>query len=993
MLGYLLISLPELLPKTEIMNTKRALVLLLAFMPFILSGQKKPLTHADYDGWKNLSSSSITDDGRWINYEINPQEGDGNLYLYDVKGAGLESFERGFGSSFSGNTDFFAYLIKPTFAETRQAKKDKKKPDEMPKNNLGIKVPGSDQADIVERVKSFRVGADGGSWIAYLMEKPLPEKKEEGSNNEEATPGQGGRGGGMRPPAGGRAGGGAAGGNGQDVEGTDLVIRNPVENLSHTFKDVTDYVVSDDGSAFGFVQVTTDSTKINHYKVTLFNAGTEATNEIFNGDGALKNLTLYEDGSKLAFLYTSDTSKVKVYDLLYSDGAMANKIIGTETAGMPEGWSVSENGSLQFSESGNRIFFGTNEKPAEEPEDTLLADEKYSLDIWSWHDPILQPQQKIDLSRDRRKSYLAVYHIAEKKMIQLADEELPDVTVFMNRNSDLAHGSSSLKYRMMTSWDANRYTDHYLVNVKNGGRKLLLEAAPSTVSFSPSGKWMLYWCIETKSWLVQPTAGGEAINLTKGLDVPFYDLLHDTPSEPRPEGVSEWIEGERYLLIYDSYDIWKMDVTGAEKPVNLTNGFGRKNDMQFRYNSLEGGGGGVRGRGFGGGGARDRDKFYLEETETIYLNAFHNQTKQSGLYTVRVNRPADPVKIDLGDYSYRSVVKAKDVNKLIFQRGDYVNYPELYVSDMNLANAVKISNTNPQQADYNWGTVELVEWMSFDGQKLQGLLYKPEDFDPSKKYPMIAYFYERSSQGLHSYAAPSPSASTVNRTYAVSNGYLVFVPDIPYVEGYPGQSCYNAVVSGTYSMLDQFDFIDPDRLGLDGQSWGGYQIAYLITQTDLFTCAFAGAPVSNMTSAYGGIRWGSGMSRMFQYEETQSRIGATLWERPLHYIENSPIFFVPKINTPVLIMHNDEDGAVPWYQGIEFFVALRRLGKPAWLLSYNNEDHNLTKRPNREDLSVRKMQFFDHYLMGAPMPYWMANGISQEEKGKIDGYELMKKQE
>jgi dipeptidyl aminopeptidase/acylaminoacyl peptidase len=310
---------------------------------------------------------------------------------------------------------------------------------------------------------------------------------------------------------------------------------------------------------------------------------------------------------------------------------------------------------------------------------------------------------------------------------------------------------------------------------------------------------------------------------------------------------------------------------------------------------------------------------------------------------------------------------------------------------MSLANAKKLSVTNPQQSKYNWGTAELVEWMSFDRQKLQGILYKPENFEPSKKYPMVVYFYERSSDGLYSYSAPSPSASTINKTFAVSNGYLVFVPDIPYVIGYPGQSCYNAVVSGTYALLDRFSFIDKDRLGLDGQSWGGYQIAYLVTETDLFACAYAGAAVVNMTSAYGGIRWESGMSRMFQYEHTQSRIGGTLWEKPAQFIENSPIFYVPKIHTPLLLMNNDADGAVPWYQGIEFITALRRLGKPAWMLSYNDEAHNLVKRPNRKDISIRKMQFLDHYLKGAPMPYWMNNGISQMEKGKIDGYELIKK--
>jgi dipeptidyl aminopeptidase/acylaminoacyl peptidase len=309
---------------------------------------------------------------------------------------------------------------------------------------------------------------------------------------------------------------------------------------------------------------------------------------------------------------------------------------------------------------------------------------------------------------------------------------------------------------------------------------------------------------------------------------------------------------------------------------------------------------------------------------------------------------------------------------------------------MNFSKPEKISVSNPQQSKYNWLTAELFEWTSFDNQKLQGILYKPEDFDPSKKYPMIVYFYERSSDGLFSYFPPAPSTSIINRTFAASNGYLVFVPDIPYTTGYPGHSCYNAVVSGTYALLDKYSFIDRERLGLDGQSWGGYQIAYLVTKTDLFACAYAGAAVVNMTSAYGGIRWESGMSRMFQYEKTQSRIGGTLWEKPLHYSENSPIFEIPKINTPLLIMHNDADGAVPWYQGIEFITALRRLGKPAWMLSYNDEAHNLVKRPNRKDISIRKMQFFDHYLKGADMPYWMKYGISQEEKGKIDGYELVK---
>lgn len=251
---------------------------------------------------------------------------------------------------------------------------------------------------------------------------------------------------------------------------------------------------------------------------------------------------------------------------------------------------------------------------------------------------------------------------------------------------------------------------------------------------------------------------------------------------------------------------------------------------------------------------------------------------------------------------------------------------------------------------------------------------------------MIVYFYERSSDGLYRHRIPSPSRSIINPSYCVSNGYIVFVPDIVYTTGFPGQNAYDAIVSGTQSMLERYDFIDREKLALQGQSWGGYQIAYLVTQTNMFAAAMAGAPVSNMVSAYGGIRWGSGMSRQFQYEKTQSRLGGTLWEKPFRYIENSPVFFADKVQTPLLMMHNDADGAVPWYQGIEMFMALRRLDKPVWMLVYNNEEHNLTRWPNRMDLDKRMYQFFDYYLKDAPAPAWIEEGRSFIDKEKTDAY-------
>jgi len=168
---------------------------------------------------------------------------------------------------------------------------------------------------------------------------------------------------------------------------------------------------------------------------------------------------------------------------------------------------------------------------------------------------------------------------------------------------------------------------------------------------------------------------------------------------------------------------------------------------------------------------------------------------------------------------------------------------------------------------------------------------------------------------------------------------------------------------------------DPDAIGLHGHSWSGYQAAYVVTQTDLFTAVIAGAPVSNMTSAYGGIRWGSGLARQFQYETGQSRLGSSLFDRRYLYIENSPLFYAHEINTPVLLMHGDVDEAVPWEQSIEMYLAMRRAGKDVIFLQYHDEPHHPRKYPNKLDYTIRMKEYFDHYLRGKQAPEWIRDGV------------------
>lgn len=920
--------------------------------------QKLPLDEKVYDGWKSMSAPVISNDGRWVSWEINPQQGDGWLFVRNQKTGRTDSIHYGYKASFSRDGKYLVYQVKPSYSETRQAKKKKLKDDQMPKGNLGVRLLDTGKDTIFKAVKSYSIPEKNSDWMAFLLEKKKDDKKDKQAADTSKT----------QPAPKSKA------KKSPEPKGTELVVMNPLTGKGFRYQDVTEYIVPSEGSVISFLQDIPDTTKTENFKVNLFDTGTEVLTNLFEATGSAKKLAMDKKGQFTSFIHSADTGKIKVYNLWLAKGAtQASRIVDTANVAMPAGWSVNENASLTFSEDNSRLYFGTNTKPVKEPEDTLLDDEKYKLDIWSWDDPLLQPMQKKQLEQEKKRSYLACYDIAKKTMVQLADKKVPEVRTLLKGNCNTALGTSDLPYRIFSSWDVNNYTDYYTVDIPTGKKTLILEKAPSRVQISPSGKYLLYWDQKERGWFAKSILTGIVKNITASIPWPLWNEIQDTPQEPAPYGIEGWLDDEKHVLIRDRYDIWIADLAGEEAPVCLTNQSGRKNGISFQYQQL------------------DRDAIFIQKKDPVYLTAFNNITKESGFYFMKTLKKADPVKLEMGKCYYPGgLTKAKDADILLWRKGSFSESPELYTGNMDLSGQKKLSVSNPQQSGYLWGSAELVKWTSFSKDELDGILYKPENFDSTKSWPMIVYFYERSSDQIYTYTPPSPSPSRINITMAMSNGYLVFVPDIKYKEGFPGQSCYDAVVSGTNALLERHRYIDGKHLGLDGQSWGGYQIAWLVTRTDMFACAYAGAAVVDMISAYGGIRWESGMSRAFQYEMDQSRIGGTLWEKPLHYIENSPIFQVPRINTPLLLMNNDADGAVPWYQGIEFITALRRLGKPAWMLTYNDEAHNLMKRPNRKDISIRKMEFFDHYLKGAPMPYWMKYGISQEEKGKKDGYELVK---
>jgi dipeptidyl aminopeptidase/acylaminoacyl peptidase len=943
-----------------------ATVLLCSQQAVAQEAAKRPLDHEVYDSWMRIAENRLSDDGAWILYVLAPQEGDAELQVRSVDRAESYEIPRGEQARFTGDGRFIAFVIKPELAAVRQAKQED---EDEPKDSLGVLDLSSGTIDRIERVKSFRLPEEAGHWLAYLLEKPEEEADTTEAAGEEAEPEVE-----PGPPPG-----EPQAGEGEEEEGkkkkdvgTTLVLRDLETGAERRFENVMQYAFAKNGERLAYAVSGEDGSTDGVYVVDL---GDGAETALATGEGEYKSLTFDEEGRQLAFLTNRDDYEAEqpAFSLYHwrAGSAAARAVADEGTEGMTEGWWVSEHGDLSFSENGRRLFFGSAPRPEPEPEEETPEWEKVEVDVWNWHDPLLQPQQLVQRERELERTYLAVVHLDRGRLVQLADRAVPDVEVGSKGDADIAIGVSNVPYRQLISWDSPSYNDVYVVDVRTGERREVLEKLHGWgADLSPEAEYITWWDGQQRAWFALSAGGGEPVNLSEAIPYPVHNEEDDHPMIPRPYGSAGWTEGDRWFLVYDRHDIWATDPRGRRAPRNVTEGLGRARNLEFRYLRL------------------DRDQLALPEDEPMLLRAFDNETKASGFYRDRFQGDGRPAELVMADRLFGYPSKAEHADLLMLTRQSFTEYPDLWVSDLDFDDLRRMSDANPQQAEYLWGSVQLVHWRSTDGNELDGLLYKPEGFDPSRKYPMMVYFYERMADGLHQYRSPGPGSSSISISFYVSRGYVVFVPDVHYRVGYPGESAFDCVVSGVLSVLDE-GFVDPQRIGIQGHSWGGYQTAYLVTQTDIFAAAEAGAPVSNMTSAYGGIRWQSGMSRMFQYERTQSRLGGSLWEARPRYIENSPLFWADKIETPVLMLHNDNDGAVPWYQGIEFFVALRRLGKPAWLLNYNGEPHGLRKYQNRKDWAVRLQQFFDHFLKDAPAPVWLAEGVPAVEKGRTLGLELL----
>ncbi len=993
-------------------------------------GTNRQMTTADLKAWKNIRTPALSNDGTWFGYVLAPNDGDATVILRQTAEGGKElkfpigtapaaggggppaalaGVGGGSGLALSGDAKWAAFMVYPTAAEARRARTTRR----PTVTKLALVNLATGEKKEFERVRRFAFNGDTPGWIAMQMSPPEAAGAAGAAGGPGAAPGGG---------APGAAGAALAAGAGR-VEGTDLLLYALGTGEMVNVGNVGEFNFDESGDWLAFtidardqvgngVQLRNmrsgvvralDSDKA-LYRRLVWADSTLALAVLRGRPDSLNRDTLFAVVSFTGFTPIAEPNG-KAKNAAPAAGPRKTVFDPNGRADFPNGMKIAGDRPPRFAEDLSAVFFGIremNKVAARDPSPTNIArgsslvtpgapgaggtinqprsgpdaeDELPSLVLWHWKDPRLQSQQIVQEGADRAFNYLSEYRFAENKFIRLADDTIRNI-VFLPHDR-WAYGSDVREYQQAASYSGRNYADVYTIDLRTGARTQVLKKHPSPfVVPAPDGQRVMYWGTDANWWLLD-IATGEKRNLTKDVPTSFADREDDhnnlVPPAQQPFG---WSRDASAVLLSDGWDAWKVPVTArGGAPVNLTVD-GRANKVHYqRLYAFEATApaGGRGGRGGGRGGfAQGGVVRGFDLTQPLYFGTYGEWTKKAGISRVTPGRPgAQQLTFDDATYNYQ---KARDADVFVYTRQSSTEYPNYYVASADLKGGRKITDANPEQAQFAWSSgVRLINYVSDKGDTLQGALYLPANYDPSKKYPLLVTIYEKRSQLANTFVSPNET-STPNRSIYTSRGYAVLDPDIVYRVNDPGMSAVWCVVPAVKAAIAS-GVVDSARVGLWGHSWGGYQTAFLVTQTNIFKSAIAGAPLTDMVSMYSSIYWNTGGANQAIFESSQGRFKGNFIENTDAYIRNSPAFHANNVQTPLVILHNDKDGAVDFNQGITYFNTLRQLGKDVILLEYVGENHGLARPVNQKDYAIRMREWFDHYLTGAPAPDWMKDGI------------------
>ncbi len=913
--------------------------------------EKRPLTFTDMMKFKAIRDVQISDNGEVLAYTLKPDRGNPEVLVKKIDEQAKLEITGGEKPIVTADGLWVAASRPADFLALEKDKKKKLKPGMV---LLDAKTGAQTE---FERIKSFQFSKNS-RWLIY-QHHPEEKKKEEDDKKESDDKDK------KEDKSKSK----------KEREIHRFVLRRLPDGKEFSLDSTGSFALDPEGRFVAVEIITPGESSEASLLIYRLDKGSKAEKTILQTRSAfeLSKLSWSKKKSRLAFLWSEEsndkTQKIPAYELWVWDGLKGRLAEVTAKGRVPAGWMIPPESALQWGDIVSEDLLYVGLKPVDdylfykgkaassESGDDEEGDDGFNLekiladrgvDVWHWQDPIIKPQEKIEWKKNKKKTFRAVFHVPRQTLVPLADKAITDIQPSLNTRVALA--STREPYLVESTW-TQRFKDYYLVSLKNGQRKKLLTRHQGKALLSPLGKYFLYF--SKGDWTLMTVADGKARNLTEALDAPFANEDHDYPSPAPSYGIAGWVEDDRGVLVYDKFDIWYFH-TGSAKVECLTGGSGRKNRIGYRVVKT------------------DPEQKFFTAAETLLLRGQSHSRKTTHFYKLSLaNQKLE--QLVAGPKKYRFVKKAKEANVYLYTRESFTEFPDIRVTDETFGDSKKLTGANPQMKDFLWGSAELVEWNSADGIPLQGVVMKPDNFDPKKRYPVLVYYYRLISHRLYDFNRPVVNHRPCFPFYT-GHDYVVFLPDIRFKIGSPGFSATKCLVPGVQKLID-LGIADPDAVALHGHSWSGYQTAFVITQTDLFAAAIAGAPVSNMTSAYSGIRWGSGLARQFQYEVSQSRIGGSLWEYPEKYIENSPVFFAHRINTPLLMMHGDVDDAVPWYQSIEMYLAMRRLQKDCIFLQYNDEPHHPKKYPNKLDYAMKMKEYLDYYLKKrTPVPEWIDKG-------------------
>jgi dipeptidyl aminopeptidase/acylaminoacyl peptidase len=916
---------------------------------------KRPIELPDVLDWKRIGSATVTNDGRWFAYRLSPTEGDSEVVLRSTVDDAEYRFAVGEASGggpsvvFSEDSRWLGLTIYPD-RETAKRLEKQRKPR---RNKVGLVELATGEMKEFEDVRAFGFAGEAGGWIA--LHRYAPERLGGGGDNEDQP------------------------------HGSDLLLYDLENRTQLSIGNVSEFAFDESGRRLAWL-IDTDGKVGNG--VQLRDMETGVIRVLESDEAAYRSLNWSDEGDGLAVLkgVEDEDYEEPLYSVIgFKDfggrGPTEYSYDPQEDPDFPDSMTISPNRTPSWTEPLDAILFGIHEvemkedaeeeagegeeeeeedeegdeeeRPARRGEDEEDEEEKPDLVIWHWQDDRLQSMQQVQEGRDKDFSYLSLYRVAEGRFIRLADDDVRMVTA--SAKGRWAIGYDDDDYELMGNLDGRRYRDVYAIDMRSGERTLALEGNRWAFGLAPDGSHLLYY--REGQFHTYEMAGGRHYTISQEVPTSFINTENDRPVVDPPIYPIGWTSDSRAVLLYDNWDIWRVAVHG-DRGANLTVN-GKADGIRYRRRFV-----------------LDPDEEGIDLSEPVYLAPYGEWTKQAGLGRINRGRPGVEMLM-WDDAGYGSLIKAEDADTYLYTRATYEDYPNYHVTDASFGRPRQITDANPQQSEFTWSAGSmLLDYESEHGDRLQAALHLPADYEEGESYPTVVYIYERMSQTLNLYT--TPSASGFNKSVYTSNGYAVLMPDITYRVDDPGMSAVWCVLPALEAAIET-GVVDSERVGLQGHSWGGYQTAFLITQTDAFAAALAGAPLTNMISMYSSIYWNSGSANQPIFESSQGRFSGGYWEVPEAYTRNSPVYFAENVTTPLLLLHNDEDGAVDWNQGIEYFNTLRRLEKPVVMLQYVGENHGVRKPANQKDYTVRMREFFDHYLKGEPAPDWWTEGVPHLE--------------